>query len=388
MDSQSIGLKLKAFLPALLALRQDLHRHPELSGEEFATAERIRYFMAPFQPDAIIENIGGYGLVFVFEGSQPGPTVLFRCELDALPIKEVNTFNYRSVVSGASHKCGHDGHMTIICALGVLLAGKRPEKGRVLLAFQGAEETGQGAVAMVEDPLFQPLKPDYAFALHNLPGHALGRVLVKCGPFTCASRGMIVTLQGKTSHAAHPEDGTSPMQAMCEIMTGLTRFSRPHETGERFQLATVVHARLGEPAFGTSPGHGQVMATLRTETNKAMARLIQDVTALSEKIAESHGLGIQIQWQDIFNAGENHGEATDLILKCARSLGMEVLLMERPHRWSEDFGEFSARCKGAMLALGSGEHCPQLHNPDYDFPDDLILRGTGLFHAIVEELLS
>lgn len=169
LDSQSIGLKLKAFLPALLALRQDLHRHPELSGEEFATAERIRYFMAPFQPDAIIENIGGYGLVFVFEGSQPGPTVLFRCELDALPIKEVNTFNYRSVVSGASHKCGHDGHMTIICALGVLLAGKRPEKGRVLLAFQGAEETGQGAVAMVEDPLFQPLKPDYAFALHNLP---------------------------------------------------------------------------------------------------------------------------------------------------------------------------------------------------------------------------
>lgn len=373
--------------PALIALRKKLHRCPELSHEERETAEMIREFMAPLEPDEVIADVGGHGLIFVFEGREPGPGVMFRCELDALPIAEINDFGHRSTKPEVSHKCGHDGHMAMVCALGVILAGNRPPKGRVLLVFQGAEETGKGATAMLADPKFSPYIPDYAFALHNLPGHAMGRVLVKPGAFCCASRGLEVILDGKTSHAAHPEDGISPMKAMAEIISGLDQLSRPEGTGPDFQLVTVVHVRLGEAAFGTAPGQARVMATLRTEKNETMDQLVRDALDLSQRSACKHGLEVRFQWHDIFTATSNHPEAAELIGQSARKLGMDLEVMERPHRWSEDYGGFTAICRGAMFALGSGERTPQLHNPDYDFPDELIHVGARLFWDLLEELL-
>ncbi len=364
--------------------RHTLHQFPELSNQEKETAQRIVAQFEHFKPDQVLTGLGGSGLAFVYQGRQPGLTTLIRCELDALPIEETNTFAHRSTHSGVSHQCGHDGHMAIVSALGEQLSTRRPARGRVILAFQPAEETGEGAINMVNDPNFASLMPDYAFALHNYPGLALGHVAVKAGPFNCASRGMIIRLQGKTSHAAHPENGVSPAMAMCEIVTKLTAL--PQYLSERCWV-TVIHARLGEVAFGTAPGEAVVMATLRSESNQTMQSLVEAASKLAQTNADKYGLGCQLEWQDVFQASVNSQQGCERVVQACQETGTPCTILDQPMRWSEDFGQFTAVAKeGAMFVLGSGQQSPQLHNPDYDFPDVLTPVGRDIFASIVAGL--
>lgn len=365
----------------LTRLRHELHQHPELSDQETDTARRIRHLFAGLNPDQTLEPLGSTGLAFCFDGPQPGPVTLIRCELDALPIQEINDLPYRSVCDGISHKCGHDGHMAIVSALGSYLSSNRPEKGRVICLFQPAEETGAGAIQVVQDPAFQPLKPDYCFALHNLPGKPLGTVYCKPGPFNCASRGMIIRLKGKTSHAAHPEDGISPALAMSRI---IQRLNELPEQLDGFNQVTVVHAQLGEIAFGTAPGEACVMATLRTETNEAMQQLVSAARTMAEQEAEKDPLSLSLEWDDVFRASVNSDSGYRMVKKACETTGTPLVTPDEGFRWSEDFGIFTEVAQGAMFALGAGDSSPQLHNPDYDFPDELIPVGFELFRAIVE----
>ncbi|MCV6589682.1 MAG: amidohydrolase [Marinobacterium sp.] len=372
-----------AAVDEFVAVRHNLHQHPELSNAETETAQRIQQVFAPFNPDKTVSQLGGTGLAFIFEGEKVGPTTLIRCELDALPIQEINDLPYRSCHAGVSHKCGHDGHMAIVAALGAELAQHRPQRGRVICHFQPAEETGAGAIQVVEDAAFAALKPDYAFALHNLPGKPLGQVLCRPGTFNFASRGMVVRLSGKTSHAAHPEDGVSPAMAMCRIVEGLTAL--PSQI-EGFSLVTVVHACLGEVAFGTAPGEAVVMATLRTPTNEAMNTLVEQACQLARQQAEVDGLNVSLDWEDVFGASVNTDDGYQRVMRACQTAGVEAVTMEQGFRWSEDFGKFTELCEGAMFALGSGESSPQLHNPDYDFPDALIPVGLSVFRELIREL--
>lgn len=373
----------------LTQLRKNLHKHPELSHQEQQTAQRIRALFSDFNPDEVHENLGGYGLAFVFNGSQPGPTTLIRSELDALPIQEINDFAHRSITDGVSHKCGHDGHMAIVSALGAELNERKPVKGRVILCFQPAEETGAGAVDMVNDRRFAPLIPDYAFALHNYPGLVRGKVAVKSGTFNCASRGIVIQLKGKTSHAAHPEDGVSPALAMCKVIESLSQLPQAVKAqGIKDRCwVTVVHAKLGEVAFGTAPGEAVVMATLRSETNQGMQTLVE----LAEHWANTHtqqaGLQVAIHYDDIFQASVNSEEGFQRVVTACRNTDTHYQVMADPMRWSEDFGQFTAVAKqGAMFALGAGELSPQLHNPDYDFDDSLIPVGKALFLDLIKQI--
>ncbi len=364
-------------------IRHELHQHPELSNQEQNTAQRIKQLFLEMQPDKVYENLGGHGLAFVFQGNEPGPTTLIRCELDALPIQEINDLPYKSCIDGVSHKCGHDGHMAIVTALGDLLSQQRPVKGEVICLFQPAEETGAGAIQVVADDQFSQLKPDYCFALHNLPGKPMGQVLCRSGTFNCASRGMIIRLTGKTSHAAHPEDGTSPAIAMSRLIEGLTNLP---EQMEGFNLVTVVHANLGEIAFGTAPADAVVMATLRTSTNEAMDILVEKACQMAEQQAQTEGLSLEIEWEDIFGASVNTEIGYQHVMQACETAGVEAVTMAEGFRWSEDFGKFTEICEGAMFALGSGERSPQLHNPDYDFPDELIPVGFSVFREIVRAI--
>ncbi|EPF9728759.1 amidohydrolase [Vibrio fluvialis] len=364
--------------------RRTLHQYPELSNQEHQTAERILAQFGAFSPDEVVTGLGGRGVAFVFQGKEPGPTTLIRCELDALPIEETNQFAHRSVHQGVSHKCGHDGHMAIVSALGQQLSQQRPQKGRVVLAFQPAEETGEGAINMVNDAKFSAFMPDFAFALHNYPGLALGHVAVKAGPFNCASRGMIIRLKGKTSHAAHPENGVSPALAMCQIIKQLNAL--PASLTERCWV-TVIHAKLGEIAFGTAPGEAVVMATLRSETNQAMETLVAAATQLAQQSAQASGLTWSLEWQDVFQASVNSSQGCDLVVQACQNTQTSCTLLEEPMRWSEDFGQFTAVAKeGAMFVLGSGRQSPQLHNPDYDFPDELTPIGQRIFSSLIEQI--
>lgn len=202
-NSKTAKSAISDFMPELIQLRRELHAHPELSDDEQQTAAILKEFFIQFRPDEVITPLGSNGIAFVFGSGRPGPTVVFRCELDAIPVEEKNDFAYRSRISGLSHKCGHDGHMAIMAGFGHLISLNRPRKGQVILLFQPAEETGQGAAAVVDDQKFKNLNADYAFALHNLPGYPLGTILLKSGTINCASRGMIVKLIGTTSHSVY-----------------------------------------------------------------------------------------------------------------------------------------------------------------------------------------
>lgn len=372
-------------LAHLTALRHDLHRYPEVSGEEIATAQRISAELEALGADRIWHGLGGYGVAAEFKGATPGATVLLRCELDGLPIRELSDLPYKSLIEGKGHLCGHDGHMVSMLGVAMRLA-KRPPSGRVILLFQPAEETGAGAKAVVEDDRWPEIRPDYAFAYHNVPGRPFGEIGLRPGPGNCASCGMQILFEGKSSHAAAPEDGLSPAPAMTRLMTSLPDLGGG--IGEdAFALSTLTHANLGEPTFGIAPAEGELRVTLRTMSNERMENLIAD--ALAEVNRWQGTLKVDVYWHDVFPSVVNDAEATAMAREVASKLGHVIYDMEQPMRWSEDFGRIGDDgAKATMLYIGSGETQPQLHNPDYDFPDALIPVVVDQFCGIVERLLG
>lgn len=371
----------------LTTLRQELHRRPEISGEECQTAERIAGELQTLDADQIWRGLGGHGVAAEFKGTGPGPTVLLRCELDGLPIREISDKAYRSGIEGKGHLCGHDGHMVSMLGVGMHLCDHPPARGRVILLFQPAEENGAGAQAVIDDPHWPELRPDFAFAYHNVPGRPLGEVGLRPGPGNCASRGMQVMLEGKSSHAAAPEDGVSPAGAMAALMIALPALGHGQIGEDGYSLATLTHARLGEPTFGIAPAHGELRVTLRSMTNARMATMMTQAQSLVRRHAE--GLKVSIAWHDVFRAVVNDPEATDITRSVALALGLRTNEMALPMRWSEDFGRFGDDgAQAALLYIGAGEDHPQLHNPDYDFPDALIPTVTDLFSGIVDAVLQ
>ncbi|MFT7046972.1 MAG: amidohydrolase [Celeribacter sp.] len=367
-------------------LRHNLHRQPEISGEEVQTATRIVHELTRAGADQIWQNLGGYGVAAEFRGAESGPTVMIRCELDGLPIAEESTLPYRSEIDGKGHLCGHDGHMCIVMGVALGLA-KRPVRGRVILLFQPAEETGFGAQAVIDDRRWPEIRPDYAFAYHNVPSRPLGEIGLRDGPANCASRGMQILLNGKSSHAAVPEDGVSPGAAMAHLMQLLPALGSGTISDTDFGLSTLTHVRLGAPTFGIAPGEGELRVTLRSMTDKRMESLINETQTIVENIDER--LEVSVNWHDVFSTVVNDVEATDIARQAARARGLNIYEMDHPMRWSEDFGRFGLDgAQATMTFLGAGETQPQLHNPDYDFPDALLPLGANLFLTIIDQILS
>lgn len=369
--------------------RRDLHRFPEVSGEEVETARRVVAGLGGLRPDQVITGLGGHGVAAVFNGAAPGPTVLFRAELDALPIAEVGQPAWRSTIDGKGHMCGHDGHMTILMALGRMIARQRPATGRVVLMFQPAEETGAGAALVVADPRYDTIRPDWAFALHNMPGLPFGHCALRPGTMMCASQGLRIQLTGKTAHASMPETGTSPVNAVARLIPALLALGPGGTLDENFRMVTITHARVGEPAFGISPGFAELWAKLRTRDDAPMAAMYAAAVALAQAEAAADGLGVEFITQDAFAATVNDPDAITRLRAALDALHVPHEENELPLRGSEDFGRFGAAgSKAAMVFLGSGETHPQLHNPDYDFPDSLIPLGASIFHRVMTDILG
>lgn len=370
----------------LVELRHDLHHHPEISGEEKETARRIRNFLAQAKPDRLLADLGGHGVAAVYDSGKSGPAILIRSELDALPIHEKSEVDYRSGTDGKGHLCGHDGHSTILTALALGLFRQRPQSGRVILLYQPAEETGAGAAAVLADPRFDEIKPDYSFSLHNLPGLPLGHVGLVEGPVNCASRGIKIRLSGKTAHASSPEHGVSPMRAISRLMPALAELGSGFPPEPNFSMVTITHAAMGEPAFGISPADAEIWATLRTLTDDRMEKLCAAAESLARKVADEQQLTLDVAYDDIFLHCENASEAVGHIRQALDEEKIPYNSEGLPMRASEDFGRFRAVSSSAMFFLGAGRDYPNLHNPDYDFPDALIGIGARIFMRIIRNL--
>lgn len=373
----------------LATLRHQLHAYPEVSGQEIGTAACLRDFLVPCDPARLLENLGGHGLAAVFESPEPdrGPTVVLRAELDALPIQETAAHDHVSRRRGVAHLCGHDGHMAMLCGVALGLHERPLRRGRLVLLFQPAEEIGEGARRICADPRWRDLGADYVFALHNLPGYPLGRILLRAGSFCAGSVGLVVRLEGRTSHAAYPEQGRSPAVAMSRLLTGLVAVPVDLEREGSLALVTVVHARLGEVAFGTTPGKAEIMATLRSDQEVVLEELRARAAALATATATAEGLRCSLEWVDEFPVTENDDLAVATAAHAAVAVGLETgEPVDSPFRWSEDFGWFTRQTAGAVIGLGSGEDQPVLHASDFDFPDALLPVGLRFWDALIEEL--
>ena len=373
--------------PEIRALRKELHKHPELSGAEFNTAERIQRFVQKHHPTKIITNIGGEGLAAVYEFSKTGLTIAIRCELDALPIHEENQFGHQSTVRGVSHKCGHDGHMAIVAGLIFWLKEKNFKHGKIVLLFQPAEETGEGAFKVLQDERFKKLDIDYMFALHNIPGETLHSILTMDKGFSAEVQSFSIALTGKESHASEPENGINPALAMAEITIELAKLNIRTPLDENFAILTPVHGVMGQKSYGISPAHGELHYTIRTWNSEKMNILKTALEHIFTRICQENGLNYETDWFEHFPASTNDRECNNYVIEAARENGFEVIEKPFPFKFGEDFGWFSKKYKTTMFGLGAGNDTSALHNADYDFPDEIIETGMNMFATIISKLL-
>jgi amidohydrolase len=374
--------------PHIISLRQRLHAHPEVSNEEYKTAEIIKGYLTRYNPSDIIEGLGGSGVAAVYSYPNPGKTIVIRCELDALPIQEQNDISYRSTYDGVSHKCGHDGHMAIVSSLAAWLDSGPINNGKVVLLYQPAEENGQGADRVLQDERFRALQPDHIFALHNLPKEPMHQILLMTKGFSAEVQSLIIRLTGKESHAAEPEHGINPTLAISKIAQELVNLGKSNPQSDSFAVLTPVHINVGQPSYGISPGAGEIHYTIRTWTKDKMKLLKYNITEIVSDISRTHQLQDNIEWLEYFPASINDADSNEIVKLAAITNGYDITEKNYPFKFGEDFGWYAAHYKTSIFGLGAGVDTPALHNADYDFPDELISTGSDMFKAIVRSILS
>ena len=367
-------------------IRRELHQHPELSGHEAQTARFVEDKLQAFNPTKVIRHVGGHGLLVEYFFSEDGPTLLFRADMDAVAVQEPDDMLYHSQNPGVAHKCGHDGHTTILLRFAQMLSEHPLTKGRVLLLFQPAEEDGSGAKAVMDTKVLDYYKIDKAFALHNIPGYPASAVLCKEGSFTCAVVSVSISLTGKTSHAAEPQKGISPIPATLSIVDKLLRWNNTDIQSDDYFLSTIVEIHVGEEAYGVSAGNSVIRATLRAKTDKLLHQHAQQLKELvATECERTPDLQHEMECLEPFSAKENDSQSVSLIKSAAIRNDLPYIELQTPFSWGEDFGLFTQQYKGALFGLGAGENCAPLHSPRYDFPDEVIETGATLFYMIAEE---
>lgn len=374
-------------LPRLEDLRKDIHQHPEVALNEIRTANKIKSYLES-HTKAVVDFVSETGILATFDSGLPGKVIMLRADIDALPIQEINTFEYRSVNEGISHKCGHDGHTVIMLGVARALEEFPVKNGKVMLLFQPAEENGMGAEAVLKNPLFDKIEIDFVFALHNLPGFQKNQIVIRENNFNANVKSLIIRLYGKTAHAAEPEKGHNPALAIADILYCSEKLTNNIPSQDDFFLCTPIHMNMGELAYGISAGYGELHLTMRSWDLKILDEKCSELLDFIQNICDKYNLQKELEWTQIFFANMNDKMAIEIIRKAALTNKSDIYEMPHPFRWGEDFGLFTQKYKGAMFGLGAGENTPALHNPDYDFPDDITAAGIEQFYQILQEVLE
>lgn len=359
----------------IIELRHRLHQNAELSGCENETMNIIKSFIRKNTSFEIADR-GKYFYAFKYRGNHC-KNIAFRADMDALPIYEDTSVEYCSLNKGISHKCGHDGHCAMLCGM-ILEADNMYFDKNIYFLFQPAEETGKGSKICLE--FIKENNIDEIYGFHNIPGYRKNALLMKYGTFACASTGIEISLKGKVTHAAYPEKGINPSFAAAEIIEWIKTLNEKKHKG--IVLAAVIGIEIGGEAYGTSAGEGRIMITLRGENENEYIKAKEGLCNFVKKCCEKYSLGFEIKFTEEFGATVNHRESVDKVIKCCKNF--DVIVIDKPFRWSEDFGEYLKITKGAFIGIGDGEEYPGLHTDEYDFPDDIIETGINVMKGIVE----
>lgn len=365
-------------LQSVIALRQRLHACPEHSGREARTMATIRGFLAE-NTTLELRDMGGWLLASHREG-EGLPSIAFRADMDALPVETGRDDAHHG--DDARHGCGHDGHSAILCGLGLLLEGRRTGKN-IHLIFQSAEETGEGALRVLGSwPDLRDL--DALYALHNIPGHPKGTILMRRGCFSCASCGHITRIQGRPAHAAYPDDGANPIELLSRLALETPAMIDEILSGDgRLLMRTLIGLRAGGENFGISAHEGQLNQTLRGHRKADIDALIQKIEARATADCAAAGMTCAFEIRDAFPDTTSDDARFDDALARFRRAKLPVKLLEEPMRWSEDCGWLLKAVPGVYFGIGAGENTPGLHTDDYCFDDALIAPALRAFEALV-----
>ncbi|NBB77788.1 MAG: amidohydrolase [Bacteroidetes bacterium] len=372
----------------LINIRRELHQQAELSGNEKETASIISKLLDRCGPDSLHTELGGHGILASFyaddSAEKEASSILFRAELDAIPVHEQADREYRSRKSGVMHGCGHDGHMSILLGLASYVGSFRPASANIHILFQPAEETGEGAERILEEALLNDLKIDTGYALHNIPGFEEGDVLLKPGIFAVASSGLEIDIIGKSSHAAEPEKGVNPSGAVAEILYRIEKEAEPFLKESATQKIACTYIRMGDRAFGVSPGQANIGYTLRAGSDERLHDILCSIEDSLLELNQDSEIDILSRRVEPFRSTVNDSKGVLQIKKACDLKGIPMVELDTPFLWSEDFGRFAEQFPIVLFGLGAGTDSEPLHSENYDFNENLIERGVEVFKAIID----
>jgi amidohydrolase len=370
--------------------RRDLHAHPELGFEETRTSDIVAEKLRAFGLE-VHRGIGKTGVVGVLRSGQGTRSIGLRADMDALPIREENTFEHRSTHDGRMHACGHDGHTTMLLAAAKYLAERRSFDGVVNFIFQPAEEGIGGARAMIADGLFEKFPCETVFALHNRPGLPVGKFAVRAGPMMAGGAFFDIRVTGKGAHGARPEAGVDSVLVASHIAVALqsivSRNVRPVEAA--VVSVTKIH---GGDAYNVIPQTAQLSGTARTFTREVMELIETNMRRIAKGTADAFGATAEVDFRVTFAPTVNDAAQAEFVADvCAEVVG-EVNVNRNPNLIvaSEDFSFMLEKVPGCYFNIGNGagEGACEVHNPGYDFNDGALALGATVFARIVETRLA
>lgn len=373
-------------ISSLVALRRDIHAHPELGFDEHRTAARIAAELRAAGIE-VHEGIGGTGVVGVLRAGDGQRTLGLRADMDALPIDEQTGLPWRSTRPGCFHGCGHDGHVAMLLGAAQHLARDPGFSGTLHLIFQPAEEGLGGARRMIEDGLFDRFPCERVYALHNWPGLPAGTIATRAGAIMGAADKFVIRIEGKGGHAALPQDVPDTLLAAATLVQQLhTIIARDVAPSASAVLSiTQIH---GGHAHNVIPAEAEIVGTVRTFDPTVQDRIEERMRAILRGVEAGFGLSVTLDYDRYYPATINDADAAEDALQVAASVATAVRASE-PAATSEDFSFMLQQRPGAYIWIGQGkgESASPLHNPHYDFNDDILEIGVRLHVALARHWL-
>ncbi len=369
-----------------IAIRHDLHRHPELSFEEHRTGARVAELLGQWGY-AVTTGIGGTGVVGTLRRGTGTRSLGLRADIDALPVREESGLDYASANHGQMHACGHDGHTAILLSAAHYLAHHGRFSGTVQLVFQPAEETGSGASRMLEDGLFERFPVDAIYGLHNWPGVPAGQFGFVEGPAMASVDWARIRVIGKGGHGAEPHGGVDPVLAAAHLVTALqsvvSRNVDPRDTA-----VVTVGSIHGGNAANVIPDEVELKLTVRAFRPEVRERLRQRIEALAASVAAAFGARAEIEFPRGFPSVINHAAETAFVRQVALDQFGQQRVVEgfQPRTASEDFAFLLQARPGSFVFVGNGDG-PPLHSPRYVFNDAVIAPAASLWARLAERYL-
>jgi amidohydrolase len=332
-------------------------------------------------------GVGQTGVVGVLRNGNGQASVGLRADMDALPILEATNLPHASQNPGLMHACGHDGHTTMLLAAAKLLAETRAFNGTVNFIFQPGEEGAGGALAMLNDGLFERFPCDFVYGMHNRPGLPVGKFRINSGPRMAGAARFNIEVVGKGAHGARPEEGIDPTLTVCTIATALQSIVSRNISARDVAVLSVTRVHAGE-AFNVVPETGSLGGTVRTMKSEIMQLIERNMRRLATTIAEGFGATAEVTFETIASPLINNAEEAAAFGDAAAGLvgDANVDRAAPPVMGSEDFAFMMERVPGAHINLGNGATA-EVHNHRYDFNDEAIPYGAALYAAIVEKKL-